>query len=343
MQSKLELNSYDVRKYLVHGVENLRSLVWGADFDVVQLRKAPPFGDLTHYFLGRAVLSACRFDGAVRIRGSMPPGMIALGVLTAETGKSVQWGLDVAPGDLTLFPEGCELDGYYRHGERNHVVVAAPARDVLNLLAVAHPRLLPLPLHPMRFRLAPSQSERCIELIRKTLVVLNRAYIRRPSDFYAGAFALSLLGSLFDLLERPGVEDRALSAASDARLIRRMEDLLCAHEGEPLSVPELCQKLSVTRRTLERASRRLLDMSPAQYLLLMRLCAVRQELLGEEETVSGAATKHGFYELGRFSSRYRELFGELPSQTLFARRKAKTADFDPLRQHGGKALGSRPK
>ncbi len=41
----------------------------------------------------------------------------------------------------------------------------------------------------------------------------------------------------------------------------------------------------------------------------------------EEAPVSGAATKHGFFELGRFSSRYRDMFGELPSQTLAARRK----------------------
>jgi AraC-like DNA-binding protein len=33
-------------------------------------------------------------------------------------------------------------------------------------------------------------------------------------------------------------------------------------------------------------------------------------------TVTGIATDHGFWELGRFSVEYRALFGEMPSASL---------------------------
>ena len=35
-----------------------------------------------------------------------------------------------------------------------------------------------------------------------------------------------------------------------------------------------------------------------------------------EATVTRIATDHGFYELGRFASRYRAVYGERPSETL---------------------------
>jgi transcriptional regulator GlxA family with amidase domain len=39
-------------------------------------------------------------------------------------------------------------------------------------------------------------------------------------------------------------------------------------------------------------------------------------------TVTGVATEHGFYQLGRFAAIYRETFGEAPSDTLRAAGRA---------------------
>jgi AraC-like DNA-binding protein len=39
-------------------------------------------------------------------------------------------------------------------------------------------------------------------------------------------------------------------------------------------------------------------------------------------TVTEVATECGFFHLGRFSARYRQAFGEVPSSTLARRRRA---------------------
>jgi transcriptional regulator GlxA family with amidase domain len=60
-------------------------------------------------------------------------------------------------------------------------------------------------------------------------------------------------------------------------------------------------------------------MGPIRYLTLRRMHLVRRALMRAETsnaTVTGTATDHGFWELGRFSVAYRELFGESPSETL---------------------------
>ena len=60
-------------------------------------------------------------------------------------------------------------------------------------------------------------------------------------------------------------------------------------------------------------------MSPKRYLFLRRLHLAHREL---REAVPGKgkitqiATKYGFWELGRFSVTYREVFGQSPLVTL---------------------------
>ena len=60
-------------------------------------------------------------------------------------------------------------------------------------------------------------------------------------------------------------------------------------------------------------------MSPVRYLWLRRMHLVRRALLlatPETSTVTRTAMDHGFWELGRFSTQYRSLFGEPASATL---------------------------
>jgi transcriptional regulator GlxA family with amidase domain len=58
--------------------------------------------------------------------------------------------------------------------------------------------------------------------------------------------------------------------------------------------------------------------SPAHLLLRRRLEQARDTLgaAGPDTTVTDVATGLGFFELGRFATRYRERFGERPSETL---------------------------
>ena len=82
---------------------------------------------------------------------------------------------------------------------------------------------------------------------------------------------------------------------------------------------DLADALDVNPRRLQYAFADVLGTSPHQYLLLHKLHAVRRELRGRcrpATTVSRAASRYGFRDLGRFSERYRRFFGELPSETL---------------------------
>lgn len=90
-------------------------------------------------------------------------------------------------------------------------------------------------------------------------------------------------------------------------------------ESEQVTMTELCQAAGVSARTLAYAFRSTLDISPLGFLRRRRFHGVRQQLLTsspDTARVADIALDQGFYELGRFASEYRRLFGERPSETL---------------------------
>ena len=97
------------------------------------------------------------------------------------------------------------------------------------------------------------------------------------------------------------------------------EKLALTDPGLSFSIEELALKNGVQERTLRRAFQRYYDLSPIEYLRLRRLHHARRLLMvgcPDRTTVTKIAFELGFWDLGRFAGAYRQLFGELPSETF---------------------------
>lgn len=105
-------------------------------------------------------------------------------------------------------------------------------------------------------------------------------------------------------------------AATRRHIVDHARAHMAEHADEPLSVPDLCAAVGVSRRALQYAFEDVLQLSPVTYLRVMRLNRVRHALLSEPEcTVGDVAARWGFWHPSRFAADYRALFGELPSAT----------------------------
>jgi transcriptional regulator GlxA family with amidase domain len=80
-------------------------------------------------------------------------------------------------------------------------------------------------------------------------------------------------------------------------------------------VVDLCRIADVNQRTLSRAFRVVRGTTPHHYLQALRLGEVKRVLSSEGGSVTQAAMRFGFRELGRFAMQYRMAFGESPSET----------------------------
>jgi AraC family ethanolamine operon transcriptional activator len=98
-------------------------------------------------------------------------------------------------------------------------------------------------------------------------------------------------------------------------------ELLKQRGGEPVNVVELAAAANVSERTLRKAFNEYFGVGPVRYLHLRQLHQVHRALRAadpDEMTVSKILIEHGEWAFSRFATRYRQLFGELPSETLRA-------------------------
>jgi AraC-like DNA-binding protein len=103
--------------------------------------------------------------------------------------------------------------------------------------------------------------------------------------------------------------------------VRRAEEFIEAHAGEPLCLADIVAAAGVPTRTLLDGFKRFREHSPIQYLRQVRLAWARERLLaaGEGARVSAIALDCGFTHFGRFAQEYHQRFGETPSATLARR------------------------
>ena len=115
-----------------------------------------------------------------------------------------------------------------------------------------------------------------------------------------------------------GLDRSSLQKRSEERLLMaRIGEWAADAPDETVNLLELAQIAGVPLRQLQQGFKTYTGMSPAQWLRLRRLNGARRELLsGADTTVAEVAMQWSFWHLGRFSSSYRALFKELPSQTL---------------------------
>ena len=89
-------------------------------------------------------------------------------------------------------------------------------------------------------------------------------------------------------------------------------------QQKPLSLNDLTTNLFSSKTVLSTAIRKTTGLSPLVFLRNLRLEQVRSSLLDGDSSTSviEVASKYGFSSRGHFSRYYKDLFGELPSQTL---------------------------
>ena len=135
----------------------------------------------------------------------------------------------------------------------------------------------------------------------------------------ARAMEQGLIEALVTCLTTASGRTEGYAKRHHARIMDRFEEVLAEHLGRPLRMPQLCDLIVVSDRTLRSCCAEFLGMRPIQYVLLRRLKEVRRALRDADPAlvkVADIAPRFGFTELGRFAGIYRATFGEAPLTTL---------------------------
>ena len=228
-------------------------------------------------------------------------------------------GLDLAPDLFVLarpsgehflrVPAGCDWVTLTLTGESFGAVLSAITGTALGpglRTCIVRP-------DPNAFARLRARHRDTIQMIGATLDIAAHPEAARAAD-------QALLAVLTDsLAAHPDVVVPEAESRPRTFTLRRFFELLEDSEGESLYVVEACQRLGVSVRTLHTACIEHTGLSPHRFLSLRRLHLARRALVESDPhsaTVTGIAADFGFWEFGRFSVRYRQVFGESPSATL---------------------------
>lgn len=108
---------------------------------------------------------------------------------------------------------------------------------------------------------------------------------------------------------------------SNKQLIDRARMMLMENTNEPPTVAEVATHLGISRRHLQTCFNRSVGLSAKEFVRAERLNRVRLELCNARRdcrviSIGDVAAAWGFWHLSRFAADYRDMFGELPSETL---------------------------
>lgn len=96
--------------------------------------------------------------------------------------------------------------------------------------------------------------------------------------------------------------------------LRRARDLADRHYARPLDLGEMAGAAHVSKYHFTRCFAETYGETPMRYLTRRRIERAQDLLRSANLTVTEVCTMVGFSSLGSFSSRFRELVGETPTQ-----------------------------
>jgi AraC-like DNA-binding protein len=272
--------------------------------------------------LGDVVLQTAR-STPIALLGKLPRStiLLVLPLGASATATATLNGLAMKPHSAVAYGGGAEYEAAL-HG--------AGTWSVVTMLSVTTDTLLgrqSLPAAVRRgahglLRVNPAVWARAEALLQSA----GEVAARDPGVLDVAEARQGLRCAMFemvdDLLAMPMEGEPArtrLARMTHRQLIRRVDDHVSMAPKQVTGVTELSRALGTADRQLREAFASILGVSPARYLRLRRLMLVRAALRAPGrpwQTVREAALAHGFWHLGRFSSFYRETFGESPVRTL---------------------------
>lgn len=101
-------------------------------------------------------------------------------------------------------------------------------------------------------------------------------------------------------------------------IVERSREYILSRKENPPTVIEICEEIKISRRTLHYSFCKVLGINPVTYLRYLRLNGARKDIInasGEGERIGDIASRWGFWHMGMFSTYYKQLFGETPSNT----------------------------
>ena len=129
------------------------------------------------------------------------------------------------------------------------------------------------------------------------------------------ALSIAVLNGL-----RHSAEIHETSFIDSDKVVKLVLDYVHSEPSEEITAVEMCTLANCSQSWLERSFKKRFGVTPKRYVKFLRLSRLRENLLNPDEvegrTVIEFASIYGFWHMGQLAADYRNVYGELPSDTL---------------------------
>jgi len=227
-------------------------------------------------------------------------------------------GLEMQPTNIICHSEG---QSYYRRsaGLASYASMSLPVAVMISHGAAMAGIDLTPPKDPLIHipRSSAMAKLQRLHAVAGDLAENNPEIIANPEA--ARAVEQALVEALVACLANRQISENSLAQGQHSIAMRRFRRIVEENPERPLYIPEICEAIRASARTLRICCQEHLGMGPKRYLALRRMGLVRRalhEAAPDAASVTDIATRFGFWQLGRFAVEYQALFGEPPSATL---------------------------
>ena len=301
-------------------LDELQEIVKGSDLEHTQLTPGPFHAQTTRIDLGASFLDVGEYDQAVRAQGGMGSEFKTFFFMPRQEGTSN--GFPVNNEQFVAFGSGATADAY--GGPNPKWMTLTISRDEWLKFCEGLDHWATRLDKPQAFPVAPSPPlmggllqtlSSVADLAATTPHLFSQASVR---ELIHQEVMSRIRGCLFNT--DVTLEDQVkMPLHRRYQIVKQAEAYIQTHLNRKVYVADVCEAVGLSERSLQYAFRDVWGVSPFEYLTIQRLHKARQELRRArpgQTTVSNVAIACGFWHFGRFSSAYKALFGESPSDTL---------------------------
>lgn len=310
------------QRTLLNHVEDFQCIPSGNGFRAMQLSEAPFSSSLASYITNSVCGLSLHSSSKVLLSG------------TCSTDKlSFYLCLQDAPGSWCNYGNvGAGSVGIFQPGEAREFLLTPGSLFIVVSCSASMLASLGGNLDKTLDRLAMSSGIHQKRLSPALLSPLQQAVTdvhrrQRRADPHAEVLLDRIVRSVLEHYgHHPIIFEQGGPPSTQARVVTLARQFVETHLSERITVPDVTNAARTSERTLHRSFEQLLGESLQHYVRVRRLHQIRAALQAETPaTVASIASQWGIHEFGRLSRWYRELFGELPSETVLRRRASSAA------------------
>ena len=295
-----------------------QSAILTADVEILPTTKEDFRVEITQIEAKRLWVQGFRASAPTVCTVACKPDRRSIGFLTESNASKLQHcGLDVLPGDIIVN----RSDVVHRRSgaDFSYGSLSLPNNELENAVEAITGCEFAETLDRRIIHPRPQLMSRLLKLHR----AIGQLAHDTPEVLVLPEVLRALENELIHVMVRCLADGAGVTTTTGCRrhdaIVARFEEFLTANPDRPLYLTEICAAIGVAERTLRASCEEHLGMGPIRFLTLRRMHLAHCALLRADpskSTVTRIVTNHGFWELGRFSVTYRELFGESPSETL---------------------------